>query len=335
MIVKREDELNLNIITNSLCQPHTKVKVDYSIIENNSYIDFFLSIFNRLRTPLYEYVIASIPHYLEQNICIGSTIYLYAVNYIMQKRGTFLFQDLDGGYSPIASTLSELSSGKIKCLVNTPHHLCNSDYENDNPDIVCYNGMFDDLTANYLCNCAKLKQFSSRFDIIWERLCFPMYSHDRYSQISLVSKNLKDDGLLIVDERLSLDPNNYEDYLSREIHKDRNFKTRFFSEDQVKNKLLFPMEIVNHNEVTINNMSSILACFYKHAVMVWNSANNYTIIASNCRKNIEAFLKVLPDFNSNNKYNHFERLPYVLFGMTNPKLIMGGLLQRQVDETLH
>ena len=149
-----------------------------------------------------------------------------------------------------------------------------------------------------------------------------MFSGDRDRQLAFVLRLLKPDGLMILSEKLMHD--DIEQFRQRERKKDRDFKARFFSSDQVAQK---QDEIVRHMEdciVTLPRLTEALGRHFRHAVLVWNSTTFHTVIASNDEQKIATLLKYMlppcipPEF-------CFETVPRVLLGMPSTRVEFGRL----------
>jgi hypothetical protein len=79
------------------------------------------------------------------------------------------------------------------------------------------------------------------------------------------------------------------------------------------NRRKFPMDVMDFNEIRLDQMKDVLSGLYRYAIIVWNSHNYYSIIASNCDKNISSLLGYLTSFEVN-KLHCYHDLPHILLG---------------------
>ncbi len=153
-------------------------------------------------------------------------------------------------------------------------------------------GSFEDISLDYFTSQSDLRVFQNGFDFIYERAAFQFYGIDRVSQIGCVANLLKEGGLMIFLEKLSHE--NSEEYEKRELIKDRQYKSLYFSDEEIEWKranMLKAME--NKGQVDFETLLDAIAKYFKFAYLVWNSTNFYEIVASNNEVVIEKFISLL------------------------------------------
>ena len=116
-------------------------------------------------------------------------------------------------------------------------------------------------------------------------------SPNRAAQITHVSQHLKNDGLFIFVQIFShVDADEYQ---RREMQKDHGFKARYFSRSDLVKKEKGVLRTIHGNEVTLEEMETVLSARYRHCYVTWNSGNFYTLVASNSSKNLGRFVRGL------------------------------------------
>jgi len=193
----------------------------------------------------------------------------------------------------MARTISELADGQILSLS------CSPTIENQESFYAWgvpkhaqfFLGPFNHLSPESLSQTPGLQDFASGFDIIFEDTTFQMYSPNRQQQIAFVRRNLKAKGLMIFLEKFR--SQDLEEYRRRELQKDHGFKVRYFSEAEINRKETNVLETMNLNEVTLDEMRSVLRDVFSYAYIIWNSGNFYSIAASNSLRNLDLFVSCL------------------------------------------
>ncbi len=122
-------------------------------------------------------------------------------------------------------------------------------------------------------------------------ITFQMYSPNRQQQIAFVRRNPKAKGLMIFLEKFRSQDD--EEYRRRELQKDHGFKILYFSEAEINRKKTNVLDAMNLNEVTLDEMRSVLREVFSYAYTIWNSGNFYSIAASNSLRNLDLFVSCL------------------------------------------
>lgn len=99
------------------------------------------------------------------------------------------------------------------------------------------------------------------------------------------------------------------EYSRRERQKDRGFKSRYFTENEIDSK----RETVR-GQVTLGEFIEVLSGEFAAAVITWNSGNFYTIAASDSRENLTRLVQAMSPPAIPDEYL-YETLPRPLFGL--------------------
>lgn len=253
---------------------------------------------------------ASIPYLAEGDCRLGAAILRYA----KEKNCPLSLQEIAGANGAFSKTLVDLSKGKISTLTNSATHGNYLEFLKIRPEgSYFWDGPFYEITPQILKK-GELTIFEKGFDIIYEHVVFQMYSANRAEQIEFVSQNLKSDGILVLLEKNSqLD---IEEYLRRELKKDDDFKSKYFSETQLKEKREKILNTMESGQITLDELTSAISIQFKFSLNVWNSCNFNLVIASNNQNNLEKFVShmtypCMPDDFC------FEEIPQILLGKQN------------------
>ncbi|CAN5464543.1 class I SAM-dependent methyltransferase [soil metagenome] len=268
-----------------------------------------------------EHCYASIPYALENCIRIMTAIYHYSAEYKHKNAITnFYVYEMGAGTGDITRILPEVTQGFITSLCSSATKANEIEFHKykTNKNSYFYLGPYFNISIDFLLNHNELSCFSNGFDIIYERCTFQMYGADRENQIYHVSKILKDDGILILDEKfLNAD---FNEYLKREKVKDDIFKSKYFDLSQIIEKQEVILNTMTKNLVSLKTLSTALQKNFKHAAVIWNSTNFYTVVASNSEYNIERFIANMIQPCIPAEFNFENNLPSKLHGLEDVHL---------------
>jgi tRNA (cmo5U34)-methyltransferase len=234
---------------------------------------------------------ASIPFVLEEWIRIGLAIHQLASVKRVQDDAPFCYYETSAADGTMARTLAEYSGGLIASLTDSPNESNKREFERlcSHNFSFFHKGLFVDITPEFLIE--SVGPFSNKFDVIYENTTFQMYGSDRDQQIAYVRRVLKEDGLMIFLEKMKhTDVNEYE---RREQVKDRLFKSKYFSSNEIEAKKANIIAEMELGQVTLTEFARIVRRHFKYVYLIWNSGNFYEIAASNARYTVEYFLSKL------------------------------------------
>ena len=270
----------------------------------------FLKHSQRYTSHFARHASASIPFIAEGDCRLGAGIFRYANTIMENKNRSLNLQELAGADGGFSRTLANLSQGKISTLTNSATYGNYLEFLKDRPkSSYFWSGPFFEITPELIK--IEFSHFQEGFDIIYEHIIFQMYSADRDKQIEFVSQNLKSDGILLLQEK-----NKHVDaveYLRREEKKDRNFKLKYFSEKQMREKKEKVLNEMEKGEITLDNLASVTAKHFRFVSLIWSSCNFNLVAASNSQFNLESFIGELTEPCMPMDFC-FEQVPQVLFG---------------------
>jgi hypothetical protein len=273
--------------------PRKDVVAEPSFLSKSSDYQHYHDIFQRNLGAFYKHLCASIPFFIEQQCRVGVAMQKFAQHRSRTEDRLFTLYETSSADGTNARTVSEYSQGLIRTLTDSPNlanslnfrNLCRHNYS----DI--HVGPFVDITPEYLLERFDRPYFHSGFDFIYENTTFQMYGPDRNGQIAYVKRVLKEDGLMILCEKL-LHPIHHE-YERREAIKDDLFKSKYFTKAEIVQKSSQILEEMEKCQVTLDGLISAISCHFRYAYLIWNSTNFYEIVASNNKSVLQDFLGFL------------------------------------------
>ena len=256
--------------------------------------------------------IASLPFALEEQCRFGAAALAY-LNLQAKKHGRRSAIYTLGDASGVTSrTLAKLSPDAIRTLTCSPNPENEQAFHAANPgsNADFSLGPFFDVNPENL-EKRGLTQHAEGFDLIVEDTTFQMYGPERLEPIYLAKRNLRDDGILVLVEKIM--QTDHDEYARREYQKDWDFKARFFDHQQIEDKRKTIVNKMETQEVTLDELVTVLKVFFDSAVVTWNTGNFYTVMASNSNENLEQLVcqmiepAIPPEF-------CYLPLPHQLFG---------------------
>ena len=253
------------------------------------------NIFQRNIGTFYRHGCASIPFLIEENIRVGIALSRWAKLRHEHEEPPLTFYETSSADGSNARTLSEYSEGLIRTLTDSPNEANRMEFERlcTNEYSAFHKGPFVDITPEFLSTQHKYPYLGNKFDVIWENTTFQMYGSNRIEQIAYVRRVLHEDGLMLFLEKMN--HANTEEYRKREQIKDTEFKSRYFSPDELEAKKTGILAEMEKGQVTLQEFIVALKRHFKVAYLIWNSANFYEIAASNSEQTVRTFLDLLPE----------------------------------------
>ncbi|MDH3902824.1 MAG: hypothetical protein OEU84_16035 [Xanthomonadales bacterium] len=269
-----------------------EVLPDLHLFNNNIDILQFYRTYRKYSGKFNLHFLSSIPYILEEECRLGSALLRYLLQQKNTSGQTAKLQTIGNAEGVIARTITRLGNGEVSTLTNSPTLANMHEFDSKRVDnCFFHNGPFFEITRDRLKNSKTLNHFSNGFDVIYEDTTFQMYDTNREDQIAFAVQNLKSNGLFICLEKCNHD--DIDEYLKREDQKDLKFKTRFYSETQLKEKQKTIVKPMQFGQVTLPRLHRAIKGSLRHTKLIWNSCNFYIIAASNEIKQLESFLELL------------------------------------------
>jgi len=182
--------------------------------------------------PLFSHFLASVPYILEELARVGVALTRLAHADSAETGKTFSLFEVDAFDGSNGCALASHSHGLIRSFTSSPNLANQIPFERHaDPALSLFfpESVFKVTPA--LLQAPEYGQFSEGFDFIYEMAAFQFYSKDRASQISHIKQFLKPSGLVFFLEKLNHP--DQDEYNLRERIKDEEFKTRYFSEEEI------------------------------------------------------------------------------------------------------
>lgn len=242
--------------------------------------------------PLFLHFLASVPYILEELSRIGVALKSFATKKLVSGVGPLSFLEADAFDGSNSRALASQAGGFFRTLTTSPNkanRLVFEEHADRNRSHFFPESIFRLSRQSLLTyECA---DFGDGFDIVYEMAAFQFYSKDRVSQISHLKSLLKPGGLAFFLEKHN-QPSASE-YEKRENVKDFNFKTRYFTKDEIEWKKAQMLDQMENGQVLFEEFKSALSCKFKYFCLLWNSTNFYEVVASDDLNNLTRFLSDL------------------------------------------
>lgn len=291
----------LNTYLEQLCAgksqvPKKPVRASEEFLSQNIEILEYHNLLCKKAGPMQQHFFASVPFALEEACRTGIACIRLAQSLANDKTDYFTYYGMHSSNGTRARTIAEYSKGLIRTFTDSPslenkqsfYRSYNSNYS------TFYHGCFCDVTPAFLASRPEFSIFKDGFDFIVSPIVFPFYGPNRMEQIKYLSKLLKQDGLFMCMEKLKR-PQNMLEYQRFEKIKDKEFKSRYFSDEEIANKEQYILnDLLNTGQVSFPIISKALKHHFENVYLIWNSANFYHFVASRNKKIIETFISLMP-----------------------------------------
>ncbi|MCG7625100.1 hypothetical protein [Epibacterium sp. Ofav1-8] len=232
--------------------------------------------------PLFMHFMASIPCIQEEMARIGCATAEWALERQAETGRPLQFFEMDAFDGTQARTLANLAGAAIRTLTCSPNP-ANEEYFKRlaQPEISQYAqcSLFDVL--------APAAGFEDGFDLIYETAALQFYGPERTRQLAHVASHLASDGVAIFLEKMNHD--DPMEYQRRETAKDMNFKTRYFSIEEIEWKTRNFLHDMVRGQVTLQQFATAAQNHFAHTRVIWHSTNFYEVAASNDLVALETF----------------------------------------------
>jgi hypothetical protein len=298
-------------------QPKLHVIPDPSLLQNDGQALVFLKALQQHAGTFHAHFTCSIPGVFEEQARLGAAIWRHCSglsNRVGRNSNVYTLGDAAG---VTARALSYVSNGAIETLTCSPTSENGDEFfaRGAPPGAYFFLGPYYQVTPTSLRDRG-LKTFADGFDVIVEDTTFQMYGPERYEQIALACRNLRDEGIFIMLEKLSNE--DHDEYRRREEQKDRQFKSRYFGAAQIQAKRAAILERMELQQVCLHDLTIALKKLFAAAIVTWNSGNFYTVAASNSVTNLIDLVGNMLEPAIPAEFS-YEMLPRKLFGVNvNP-----------------
>ncbi|NWB99592.1 class I SAM-dependent methyltransferase [Pseudomonas gingeri] len=242
--------------------------------------------------PLFSHFLASVPYILEELSRVGVALTRLAQASTRDAAQTFSLFEVDAFDGSNGRALAGHSQGLIRSFTSSPNLANKIAFErNADPALSRFYPQSFFKVSPALLQSPEYQDFNQGFEFIYEMAAFQFYTRDRDRQIVHIKQFLKQGGLAFFLEKLNHpDP---QEYLRRERIKDEEFKTRYFSEEEIRWKRKQMLEQMQNGQVTLEELVSALSACFKHVHLLWSSSNFCEFVASDDPEQIERFLGLL------------------------------------------
>lgn len=244
--------------------------------------------------PLFSHFCASVPQIVEELCRIGCKLLDFAKTVTdNQQSKKFTFLEIAGFDGANARTLAELAGGQILTLTNSPSERNKIYFQQSlkHPYSSFHLGHYCDLNADYLTRTSTKPDFHQGFDFVHENNAFQFYGTDRKNQVGHIKQLLKPGGIVLLLEKLL--HTNPKEYRRREYIKDTLYKTRYFTQEEIKWKQNNMLAVMQNGQVYLCDLIDALREHFSHHHVIWNSTNFYHVIASDSIDTINHFMSGL------------------------------------------
>ncbi|WP_434603212.1 class I SAM-dependent methyltransferase [Pseudomonas sp. R1-7] len=242
--------------------------------------------------PLFSHFLASVPYVLEELSRIGAALTRLAEANHTATGQTFSLFEVDAFDGSNGRALAGHSKGLIRSFTSSPNQANQLTFDRHaNPALSQFFAQSVFKVTPELLQTPGFARFNQGFDFIYEMAAFQFYNRDRDRQISHIKQFLKPGGLVFFLEKLNHpDP---EEYLRRERIKDEVFKTRYFSDEEIRWKRQQMLEQMENGQVTLQELVTALAARFRCVYLLWSSSNFCEFVASDDSQQIEMFVNLL------------------------------------------
>ena len=294
-------------------QPRQPVQLDPTLLEYDAEALAFAMARRERAGTFNAHFAASVPYVIEEQCRFGAALWRYGVKLERRYGRPANVYTLGDAAGVTARALTQVANGSIRTLTCSPTRENQGEFfARGVPEgAFFFLGPFFEVTPEKLLE-AGIVGFDQKFDVVVEDTTFQMYGPERYEPIALAQRNLRDDGIFVMLEKIRHEDS--QEYLRRERQKDEDFKARYFDVSQISEKRSTILDHMQKMEASLVELTNALQRHFSAAVVTWNSGNFYTIAASNNIVNIVGFVHgMLPP--AIPKEFCYEVLPKVLFGI--------------------
>lgn len=278
--------------------PNKPVEVHPEFLaKNEDPIRAYWKLFSKNLGNFYPHYLASVPFITEELVRLGFTISKFAKWLSAIKQDAIKHYEVSGIDGTNSRTIAEYTNGLVRTLTDSPDLVNEEDFNrllNHNYSQF-YLGSHINITPEYIKAQPALALFQEGFDIIHVSMALQFYHPYRDTQYFYLKRLLKEDGLVLIKEKLFL-PDSSE-YQRREDIKDQQFKPLYFDTQEIKTKrtaILDKGAGLSVGQLNFETLVQVIKRHFKFAYLIWNSTNFYEFVASDSKVMISKFIELLP-----------------------------------------
>lgn len=294
-------------------QPRKPVQLDPALLGYDAEALAFAAAHRQRAGTFNAHFVASVPYILEEQCRFGAALWRYGLELARRYGRPANVYTLGDAAGVTARALTQVANGSIHTLTCSPTKENRGQFfARGAPEgAAFFLGPFFAVTPTGLLE-AGIVGFEQKFDVVVEDTTFQMYGPERYEPIALARRNLRDEGIFVLIEKIRHD--DPEEYLRRERQKDEDFKARYFADSQISEKRATILDHMQKMEASLGELTDALRQHFAAAVITWNSGNFYTIAASADVANLLSLVRGMlpPAIPAEFCY---EMLPRTLFGI--------------------
>ncbi len=266
--------------------------------QNDPEMTRYWTLFRQNLGTFYPHYLASVPFIAEELVRLGLTICRFAQWLAQEKQLDIVRHYESSGIDGTNSrTIAEYCNGLVRNLTDSVDLVNQEDfYRLLNHNYTQFHlGPHVDINPEFITSQPELEIFKDGFDIIHTSMTFQFYHPHRDTQYYYLKQLLKQGGLILFKEKLLI-PDQAE-YQRREDIKDHQFKTIYFSEDEINTKrtaILDKGAGLSVGQLQFDTLVATMKRHFKHAYLIWNSTNFYGFAVSDDEAMLSQFLKLLP-----------------------------------------
>jgi hypothetical protein len=229
-----------------------------------------------------DHIACSIPGFRDMQIKTG-----VAVSKLLPNGG--LVYDIGGSEGTWIKAITKRSGGKIRSISLDPNKDMAESFSStpvEGSGLVTeafYEG-FDDNGHYYRAHTpAELS------DVVHESMTFQFVSSERAPFIKELKKRyMKPDGIFITEEKLI--PESQDQYQANEAKKDRDFKAKYFTPEQIQQKGEVVLVGMKKDQAKRDEYVALLNQNFKYVFEYWDSGNFKGYIATDSKKKADTFM---------------------------------------------
>ncbi|MEM6698840.1 MAG: hypothetical protein AAF599_10620 [Bacteroidota bacterium] len=272
--------------------PCKSIRPNEQFAMQNATVKNYCEVYQKNMGTFWKHYCASIPFIFEEQCRVG--VALLRMAQLLPDNQYLKFYETSSEDGTDARTLAEVANGRIITLTDGLHLANKNNFESlcHHSFSYFYLGHFCEVTPQSIHLSPQFSLFKEGFDVVYENATFQFYDKNRIEQIAHVRQLMKDEGILICLEKLA--QHNSVEYEYRERMKDEEYKTLYFSSEELEWKRLNILSTMKY-QVDYETLVASLKKHFNFVYLLWNSTNFYEIAASNSLSNIQNFLSFLPN----------------------------------------
>jgi tRNA (cmo5U34)-methyltransferase len=264
--------------------------LDETLVHDVEVRQFYHEHLNHKTERFQHHAHASIPFILEEHCRLGVAISAFADEQVAAGRRPLRLWSLGSAEAPMARAAAEKSQGAVEVL-------CSSENSENfatlsrvpEPHVRYHVGPFYDVAKPIIDGP---RSSSPEWDVVFEHTSFQMHHRDRLAPLLLLRRTMNESGVALLYEKTT-DPDRAA-YERRELEKDRQFKSRFFSAPEIQAKKTTVLADMEKGQVTYEELVAICRLVFRSVSLIWKSGNFVGVAASNDENRLRRLIELMP-----------------------------------------